>query len=260
LVHRQHHGINSRNGVASSILMEVHPDAPYPDRWLVQGQVLDYVGHGKEPSNQTWDQYNLSLRRALEKKQPVKVIERIATGPSLYIYHGAWHVLEAKETLTESGRTIIRFLLSADTDWRGAEKPALDAAADTPAPPGRIPSTINRIIRDTPLAKRLKLEQNYTCAICGFRQMRGNGDPYAEAHHLHPLGLGGPDVAENMLVLCARHHVDFDYGSIAIDPDDRQTIRHRFESAVNGRVLNRPLPIGSVHYLRYHWAQVFGDT
>ena len=39
---------------------------------------------------------------------------------------------------------------------------------------------------------------------------------YSEAHHIRPLGSphNGPDIAENILVLCPNHHVMCDYGSI----------------------------------------------
>lgn len=259
-VHRQHHGINSKGGVATSILFETHHDAPYPDRWLVAGRVLDYVGHGSEPANQTWDKYNLPLRKALEQRRKVHVFEKTASSPSRYRYHGHWLVLEANEVWTPEGRKLLRFILSELDSWRGETPIAAEAPPDAYESPGREEVTIIRVIRDTLLAMGTKRDRQFTCQVCGHKQLRGDGEPYAEAHHIKPLKHDGPDVLENLLVLCARHHVDFDYGAIAVDPEDCRTIRHRHDTEMDGRKLAHPLSASARPFLRHHWERIWGDA
>ncbi len=47
------------------------------------------------------------------------------------------------------------------------------------------------------------------------------GRKYAEAHHIIPLGNPhrGPDIKENLLVLCPNHHVMLDYGAIELQTE-----------------------------------------
>lgn len=85
--------------------------------------------------------------------------------------------------------------------------------------PGRVPQTTYRILRDTRLARQVKLLHRNQCQICGTALDAGGDRTYAEAHHIIPLGgeHRGPDVAENILVLCPNHHAQCDMGSIPLD-------------------------------------------
>lgn len=60
--------------------------------------------------------------------------------------------------------------------------------------------TTYRILRDTALARRIKADRNYQCQICRERILLGEGTPYAEAHHIRPLGNphNGPDHPNNI--------------------------------------------------------------
>lgn len=80
-------------------------------------------------------------------------------------------------------------------------------------------SVENRIIRDTKIAKWVKYVHGYRCQICREAIELQNGNLYAEAHHLKPLGEphNGPDVIENVLCVCPNHHAQLDYGAIEID-------------------------------------------
>lgn len=77
--------------------------------------------------------------------------------------------------------------------------------------PERVETTVYRILRDTLVALRVKQLHRYRCQICGETIELADGSHYAEAHHIHPLGQDGPDVAENVLCLCPNHHVELDY-------------------------------------------------
>ena len=92
-------------------------------------------------------------------------------------------------------------------------------APDTAPPPtDRVVSEIYRILRDTPMARRVKKLHDNRCQICGTTIKLRDGGNYSEAHHIRPLGAphNGPDVAENILVLCPNHHVECDYGVIGL--------------------------------------------
>ena len=78
-----------------------------------------------------------------------------------------------------------------------------------------------RILRDTQLARALKVRYGDTCQICGTQIALSDGKTYSEAHHIRPLGHphNGPDVAENILILCPNCHVRCDYGTIVLSLD-----------------------------------------
>jgi predicted restriction endonuclease len=73
---------------------------------------------------------------------------------------------------------------------------------------------------------------------------------------LQPLGSPheGPDVPENVLVLCPNHHADFEHGMIRVDPETL-TLTHRYDVTLTGRTLTTEHEIGE-EYLRYHNQQV----
>ncbi|SRR6266404_3738284 len=107
---------------------------------------------------------------------------------------------------------------SKDFDWLPylpiSELPETPQAADFPQPPGRQQITTYRILRDTNLARRVKLLQDFQCQLCGYSIVLLDGSSYAEAHHIRPLGdpHSGPDVIENIVCLCPNHHAELDYG------------------------------------------------
>ena len=96
-------------------------------------------------------------------------------------------------------------------------------AIDYAEPPERIRSEISRIIRDTVKSVRLKIKYGFVCQICGY-QLKVNSRFYCEVHHVWPLGEGGMDNYDNMIVLCPNHHAEFDICAIGIDPKDGITI------------------------------------
>jgi hypothetical protein len=95
-----------------------------------------------------------------------------------------------------------------------------DLAADFAEPPDRVLATAYRILRDTELARRVKILHQFECQICGGTMDLPNGERYAESHHVQPLGQphNGPDVIGNILCLCPNHHAELDFGVRAILP------------------------------------------
>jgi len=92
-------------------------------------------------------------------------------------------------------------------------------APDTPQPPARIEASISRIIRDTAMVRRLKSLYNNTCQICGTRLALTSGRGYSEGHHLRPLGSphDGPDVSDNIIIVCPNCHALLDRCSLPLD-------------------------------------------
>lgn len=100
-------------------------------------------------------------------------------------------------------------------------------AQDLSEPPDTIRSlsTTYRILRDTALARRIKALHSYKCQICDETIRLSNGQYYAEAHHIKPLGPphSGPDIEENIICVCPNHHVQLDYRSIQLDLSELKT-------------------------------------
>ena len=105
--------------------------------------------------------------------------------------------------------------------------------------PTRIRQETYRILRDTALARKIKLIHGDQCQLCGETIVLSDGSTYSEAHHIKPLGgpHHGPDVPENIIVLCPNHHVMFDYGAITVG-------RSQIKSCINHHVGQK--------YLDYH--------
>lgn len=85
----------------------------------------------------------------------------------------------------------------------------------------RYATKTQRIVRDTALALRLKEYHNNTCQICGLRLKIGFNKYYSEGHHVKGLGNphNGPDVEENIIVVCPNCHVLCDNHQIELSLD-----------------------------------------
>ncbi|MEW9674267.1 HNH endonuclease [Ammoniphilus sp. 3BR4] len=81
--------------------------------------------------------------------------------------------------------------------------------------------TIQRMVRDSSIARTLKESYNHTCQLCGFRIRKSNGEYSSEAHHIKPYNRihCGDDNFQNLIVLCANCHTQFDDLYFAIDPN-----------------------------------------
>lgn len=105
-------------------------------------------------------------------------------------------------------------------------------------PPKRTTAETSRILRNTIPTTALKELYEYSCQVCGEKRWRTLDQPYAEGHHLKPLGRphDGPDISGNILVLCPNHHADFDYGMIDVDPTTFE-INHAYDDEIDGMKL-----------------------
>jgi len=99
-----------------------------------------------------------------------------------------------------------------------------------PEPTIKYSVTTYRVLRDTALARRIKTDNDYKCQICRERILLGTDNPYAEAHHVKPLGSphDGPDHLGNIVCVCPNCHVKLDYGTIKIDQNIFKNILPEF--------------------------------
>ncbi len=107
--------------------------------------------------------------------------------------------------------------------------------------PQRVNQETYRILRDTRLARMIKARRRYQCQICGIRFEIGDGKPYAEAHHIKPLGAphNGPDVIENILCVCPNDHVLLDYGAIKLEKVQLEGIGSEYVDYHNGQIFGK---------------------
>lgn len=118
-----------------------------------------------------------------------------------------------------------------------------------PETPQRVLTQAYRILRDTDLGRRVKNLHQGVCQLCGQTLCLPTGDPYSEAHHIQPLGKphNGPDIAENIIVVCPNHHALLDYGAVRLDPAELRsvqghTIGIQYVQYHNERILVDPQP------------------
>ena len=127
---------------------------------------------------------------------------------------------------------------------------------------GRYQTLVDRIYRDQTMVEDLKQLYGDRCQLCGTRLARRDGTGYSEVHHLQPLGRphDGPDVRDNVLVLCPNHHSDFDNGVVEVDPGTLEIV-HPYGSAVDG---NQIIVEGDhqpgVEFLTYHNERIAGRS
>ena len=108
------------------------------------------------------------------------------------------------------------------------------------------------VIRDESLVREIKSMYDDRCQICGEKRRQEEKNGYSEVHHLMPLGNDGPDISENVVVVCPNHHVDFENGMLTVDPQTL-VIHHQYESDIDGRDLlcKEEHDVGE-GYLTYH--------
>lgn len=118
-------------------------------------------------------------------------------------------------SLIWKGKSVSRLTHVVDPHDRSGEP--IDDTAGAIEPP-RQSVTIDRIIRDTEISRKIKELHNSKCQICGKSLGLGGNRFYAEAHHIKPLGSphNGPDTPENIICVCPEHHVLLDYGAIKL--------------------------------------------
>lgn len=195
-----------------------------------------YTGHGGQDrstkqhvKDQSWeDQGNAGLRRSRVMGYPIRVLRGYKGAPSYspakgYRYDGLYEVVGDWDETGKSGFRICRFKLRRLPDDRQELTPIERQVQDMldGAPPRRT-TTVERVVRDTAVARRVKSWYRHTCQICQLALTVGvDGASYAEGAHIQALGKlnCGPDVDGNVLCLCPNCHVKLDRGAIFLTDD-----------------------------------------
>jgi putative restriction endonuclease len=227
------------------------------------GDEIIYTGYGgqddagNQVSDQEWKQANQGMRVNEAEGLPVRVVRgwrahtpfSPATG---FRYDGLYAVVRSWEEESLDGPKICRFQMV-----RTDEAPEPPSVGVTPPPLARVASTVMRIVRDTMMAVSVKALHDYTCQVCGYKLLLPGGVAYAEGAHIQPLGLPhqGPDIASNLLCLCANDHVRLDKGAIFIT--DAYRVVDAMTLAELGLLRRDPRHKVDVVFLAYH-RELFG--
>jgi 5-methylcytosine-specific restriction endonuclease McrA len=150
----------------------------------------------------------------------------------------SWDALRPEKRHPSSVQTAVDVRSDDSTE----SDPTKTAASNEPE---RRAYEVSRVIRDSQLARSVKEKNNYQCQVCGADPIELlDGSWYAEAHHLYPLGEGGPDVSANILCVCPTCHVKLDYGLRKLDDDviadsSGSTVGKSFVQYHNDHVVSR---------------------
>ena len=191
----------------SVILMSVHPNAPYRDRFEDDATTLIYEGHdaprtrelpdpkgvdqpeftpsGRPTENGKFYSSALQCKSGAEPPRRVKVYEKIRQG--IWSYNGVFHLLDAWRE-RDGRRMVFRFKLAA-------------VVSTESAPPVAGTSRERRRIIPTSVKMEVWKRDGGKCVICGAAD---------ELHFDHdlPYSLGGTSVTvANVQLLCRRHNL-----------------------------------------------------
>lgn len=76
--------------------------------------------------------------------------------------------------------------------------------------------TVRRRARDSSFRERVLIAWAYQCGVCGFDARIGTISVGLDAAHIRWKQVGGPDVEQNGIALCALHHRLFDRGAFTL--------------------------------------------
>lgn len=242
------------------------------------GDVIVYTGHGGQDSsgNQVSDQSlddsgNAALVTSYLEGLPVRVLRGYQGGAPYapaagYRYDGLYRVTSYGSKLGIDGFLIWQFRLEAYDDAhtpQAAQQPELPPTPATPESaavtgsesPGRITSTVQRIVRSSAVKRQVKAWHGNRCQICDLR-IDVPGGSYSEGAHIRALGSphNGPDTSGNVLCLCPNCHVMLDAGAIVIE--DNLTVIRGGEPAGTLRTDPRhTIDLECVRHHRERWRQ-----
>jgi putative restriction endonuclease len=131
----------------------------------------------------------------------------------------------------------------------------------------RVSHFTSRIVRDRVFRRVVLRAYDERCAITGLKLINGGGRAEAEAAHIRPVEVSGPDVVSNGLALSGTAHWMFDRGLISLadnleilvsrqvnDADSvRAIINKSGHALLPSRVSDRPHP----HFLQWHREHCF---
>ena len=160
------------------------------------GALIVYTGAGgrdADTGQQVADQHftaqNLALVKSEAEGLSVRVIRGSGGEPAFspatgFRYDGLFRVEESWREAGQSGYQVCRYRMVQLAD-DGTPLPIPPTVPSGPAP--RAETTVQRIVRNTEVSRRVKKHHNHTCQICGSRIAIASGG-YSEGAHIRPLG------------------------------------------------------------------------
>jgi putative restriction endonuclease len=252
------------SGAESIVLSGGYEDRDY-------GDVIIYTGHGGLDDNghrvagQTFDDSgNAALRTSMREDSLVRVIRGAHKGSdhapaSGYRYEGLYQV-DSADHVRSGDFWICQFRMKkAMSEPDVIATPLLPAvlsgvpAHDTPPTgtltPSRRTAIVQRTVRITGIAKKVKRLHEDTCQMCGQQLVIGDRT-YSEGAHIQALGgpHDGPDMMDNVLCLCPNCHVQFDLGAVIIQ-EDFKILRN---GVVAGELRRHPDHEINLDYVAHH--------
>ncbi|MBX9987166.1 HNH endonuclease signature motif containing protein [Priestia aryabhattai] len=123
--------------------------------------------------------------------------------------------------------------------------------------PKKLRKNISLTNRNRLIVNQLKKLYEDKCQICSEQIEIANNKYYSEVHHIQPLGMhDGPDIPENMIVLCPNHHIMFDQGVIRINILERKVYHFKEEHCLNEKEFELKHQINQL-YTQYHDTKIF---
>jgi len=221
-------------------------DRDYGDEILYTGEGGRPEGSPRQTFDQTLTKGNLDLSKNKYNQLPIRVIrganhfEKEYAPTSGYRYDGLYYLEDYYPDIGEDGFRIWRFKLGKEINTE------LPPARDQEGPAPRAQRTTDQIQRDPNIPQRLKEQYDFTCQVCDIR-LEANGIPHAIGAHIKGLGRPheGPDLIENMLILCPNDHHLFDAFAFSIKDDYSFVGR-------DGSLTVHPRHNIGLEYIRYH--------
>jgi 5-methylcytosine-specific restriction endonuclease McrA len=107
--------------------------------------------------------------------------------------------------------------------------------------------TSKSYFRDPVLSVLMKEKHKHTCQLCNQRTFLGRtGNLYTESHHVIPRSKNGPDLPNNILILCPTCHKIFDKGTPDVLIDTYRKIKRdrlfsNFEGLLKAKEITKPM-------------------
>ncbi|WP_286787307.1 MULTISPECIES: YDG/SRA domain-containing protein [unclassified Pseudomonas] len=199
-------------------------DEDYGDEIIYTGSGGRDQNNKTQISDQILEKTNLALAKNKIEGLPVRVTRghkhKSEFSPEKgYQYSGLYIVDDYWREKGQAGFYIYRYkLISCESNTRTGNE--VRESTSEYKENRRRESIIQRVIRDTALAKKVKSLHNYRCQVCDI-VIKTSAGLYAEAAHIVPLGRphNGLDIESNIICLCPNHHVLFDNGGFTIASD-----------------------------------------
>lgn len=227
-----------REGPFSKDLLLFHHvhSNPYGDR-LDSDRRIIYVGEGQH-GDQELVGNNRHLAQHLEEGIRVHFFVKKDSSPALH-YQGQVALEEVQRVYRdEEERSVLEFSLhpvqEGDLAFFGqAYQNVLGGSLEPHVVPRKTTvRVVEQKLRDRAFSIHLRRQYGDECAVCGPPLVHEQHVD-AQGAHVRSVAAGGPDVLNNGVCLCARHHWAFDHGIFTLDDSWCVRLRAGFQDPHN---------------------------